>query len=215
MAASLPITSATWTALVTANRTASPWAERGIFATAIGPSFDKNPRASFLYVGKSAGPLGTSVGSEYDQATSGRASLDWMLGRRNPSAFWQLVDAIAVPREEMAWTNVCKMDVKGGGKPPRGASWETIANVSRTALAEELTFLKPRVALFVTGDDYRSDVHAVLSACSYKPLPHAAADIAVFEGIDGRRAAICRHPQGWSRDGRAVAVNFVRGSLNA
>lgn len=63
----------TWRRLVEANRSAA-WAERGVFATGIGPEYLPGGRSSLLYVGKSAGPLGAAVGSGEDQIRSASAS---------------------------------------------------------------------------------------------------------------------------------------------
>src|SRR3954452_2881997 len=121
----LPISEATWRRLTKANEeaVAAGWAEPGVFATGIGPKYSAGQTNSLLYVGKSAGPLGKAVGSCQDQRASARESRDWMTGRKNKSAFWQFVDRVDRTRETIAWTNVCKMDRKGGKRPPTEREW--------------------------------------------------------------------------------------------
>lgn len=112
----LPITDATWQRLVAANEeaVANGWAQPGIFGTGVGPDYRAGTSGSILYVGKSAGPRGSQVGSTHHQAASIDASTTWMIERRNKSAFWQMIDSIDRTRRTLAWTNVCKMDRQGG-----------------------------------------------------------------------------------------------------
>ena len=110
------ISDETWAELVEINQRAG-WASEGVFAPAMGPDFVRGQ--GLLYVGKSAGPLGSKVGSTYDQAGSSAASIDWMISKRNKSAFWQFVDNVDFQRLTISWTNLCKMDVRGGQRPPK------------------------------------------------------------------------------------------------
>ena len=59
-ASELPISPAAWSGLVEANEKAASagWAARGVFATGIGPEYQRGAVGSLLYVGKSAGPWG-------------------------------------------------------------------------------------------------------------------------------------------------------------
>ena len=98
---------ATWAGLIDVNSKAvqrGP-AEPGVFATAVGPSYSIGGPRSIFYVGKSAGPLGERVGLTNDQAASTRASTDWMVTRRNLSAFWQMIDKLDRSRLSLAWSN--------------------------------------------------------------------------------------------------------------
>src|SRR4051794_27975946 len=87
----LPITDGTWKSLTDANReaVAAGWAQAGVFAPGVGPEYAPGEFGSLLFIGKSAGPLGNAVGSCDDQQASARASTQWMIERRNTSAFWQ------------------------------------------------------------------------------------------------------------------------------
>ena len=86
----MPISSRTWDGLVAANHRAhsSGWAEKGVFGTGIGPDYKPG---GILWVGKSAGPLGSAVGSTHSQAESVAASTRWMVQRETdgpPSGKW-------------------------------------------------------------------------------------------------------------------------------
>lgn len=65
-----------WSALVSANEraVANGWAEPGVFGPGVGPAYEVGGHSSVLYVGKSAGPLGSRVGSSFDQALNAEAS---------------------------------------------------------------------------------------------------------------------------------------------
>src|ERR1700730_14447390 len=125
MTARLAISESTWGRLLKANEESvqTGWANRGVFATGIGPDYQRGMAGSLLCVGKSAGPLAQAVGSCCDQAESSRASTEWMIERRNKSAFLQFIDKIDSTRRRIAWSNVCKMDRIGGQRPPTDANW--------------------------------------------------------------------------------------------
>lgn len=107
-----PISAATWDSLVKKNCDAvtNGWAQQGVFGTGVGRNYRTG--LGLLYIGKSAGPLGEKVGSGEGQASSCEASTEWMISKRNRSAFWQFVDKIDPTRQSIAWTNVCKMDIQ-------------------------------------------------------------------------------------------------------
>src|SRR5271165_3352387 len=87
-----PISDTTWERLVSASR--KPWADFGVFGTALGPEYVPGTPGSLLYVGKSAGPLGAKVGSVYAQAASAEASKQWMIGMCDRSPFWRFIDDV-------------------------------------------------------------------------------------------------------------------------
>ncbi len=200
----------TWQALVEANRR-SAWAERGVFATGIGPDYVSGSESGLLYVGKSAGPLGVAVGSGDDQIQSAVASTHWMVSRANRSAFWQLADKFDRTRRSIAWTNVCKMDRIGGQAPPNGREWASIAGISMTALAEEIEFLRPRMTLFAISDFCISDVKDLIRRSGFLPakLPFDDGITRFFSHADGRGVVTTRHPQGWSNENRDRVFSFV------
>ena len=143
----LPISDATWQCLTKANF--SDWARYGVFATAFDRE-DFSQRCRLLYVGKSPGPKGDKLGLNHDQRDSGQKTWEWMIDRKNSSPFWWFIDDIVKrEREHIAWTNVCKMDQKNG-KEPNSKQWREIEAPCFVALKEEITFLKPKVTLFVT-----------------------------------------------------------------
>jgi len=81
----LPISPVVWDRLVEANQRSvlAGWAADGAFATGIGADYHRGCVGSLLYVGKSAGPLGSMVGSCSNQAERGRASSQRMFDRQN------------------------------------------------------------------------------------------------------------------------------------
>ncbi|MER8440279.1 hypothetical protein NKH36_28455 [Mesorhizobium sp. M1312] len=145
MSRKLPISDATWKQLTECNRVAvkQGWASPGVFATGVGPEYDPTSNLALLYVGKSAGPLGTLVGSNTNQTTSGAASTKWMVEKRNKSAFCQMIDLIDPSRRRIAWTNISKMDEVGGSRPLPANRWPAIAEPHLQALKEEIASLAP------------------------------------------------------------------------
>jgi len=92
-----------------------------------------------------------------------------------------------------------------GGQAPRGALWRQIVELCQQALIEELNHLKPKLTLFATSQDYRSEIEEVLSVSGYArsdlSLPKDGLSLG-FSRSDGRLAVITRHPQGWPRTER-------------
>jgi hypothetical protein len=209
-----PISEATWQRLVQANQNAvqDGWAELGIFGPGIGPDYEPGGDCSILYVGKSAGPRGTEVGSVCDQRTSVEASTTWMIERRNRSAFWQLIDAVDPTRRSIAWTNVCKMDRKGGDRPPTGSQWRRVSEVCQSAIKEEINSLSPHTILFATSDAYRSDIEHLLHDLGYcrQALPFDDGLTSLYATQTGARAVMTRHPQGWPSEDRAKVIDLVK-----
>jgi hypothetical protein len=212
----LPISDETWGRLVEANRRGCEdgWASPGVFGTGIGPEYRQG---GLLYVGKSAGPLHEALGSGRDQVASIRASTDWMIQRRNLSAFWQFADRIDQTRRSIAWTNVCKMDRIGGNTPPKMGEWAKVRDVSIAALSEELQATDPKVTVFAISDTYRSDVEKMLTAMGYQEICFqlAADPWTTAMGLDGERkyAVLTRHPQGWPNAFRDPVIEFVKSLL--
>ena len=210
MTVPLPISDETWRRLVAANQS-SDWAVSGVFATGVGPEYERGRSGSLLYVGKSAGPLGAAVGSSHDQDASGRASTDWMIGRKNKSAFWQFVDRIDRSRRRIAWTNVCKMDRIGGGRPPADAEFAQVAEPSVAALAQEIDALSPQVIVFATSGAYRQHVGAMLAVMGYMAIPLSFDDgwTTCSKTPDGKFAIETRHPQGWDAASRDRVIDLT------
>jgi len=210
----LPITDRTWMRLVQANREAvnEGWAQPGIFGTGIGPAYRHGAPRSVLYVGKSAGPLAGAVGSGEVQSASVQASTDWMIGRRNLSAFWQLIDIFDRSRRSIAWTNVCKMDRRAGDRPPSGEQWKQIQDVCLTALSEEIDSLAPHTLLFATSDAYRADVDHLLRLKGYmqQPAPFDDGWTGLYVTSEGSRAITTKHPQGWPSANRKMVIDLLR-----
>lgn len=214
-----PISDETWRNLVQANENAvaAGWAERGVFATGVGLDFVPGDPTSLLYVGKSAGPLGSLVGSVYDQQASAKASEAWMTQRRNErSPFWQFIEKIDPWRRSIAWTNVCKMDRIGGGMQPSGRLWDGISAHCIQALKEELSALRPKVTVFAISENYRPDVQRLLTLTGYEP--HTSPDLrgelmAPFMNREGQVAFLMRHPQGWNGADRDRALACIRRAI--
>jgi hypothetical protein len=208
-----PITNAVWDRLVEANQKAvvTGWAAEGVFGTGVGPDYKRGAADSLLYVGKSAGPLGRAVGSCADQATTGMASTQWMVERKNLSAFWQFVDKIDPTRRRIAWTNICKMDRKGGERPPNDTEWAQVSDTCIGALAEEIVFLAPQVTVFATSGFYQSDVSELLRRMSYASVPVGFDDgwTSCFRSPEGRYAILTKHPQGWDRASRDRVIDLT------
>ncbi len=210
----LPIKAATWKSLVDANK-ASSWAGCGVFGTGIGRGYQSSRH--LLYVGKSAGPLGSQVGSGLDQAESSKASTDWMEGRKNLSAFWQFVDKIDPTRHRLAWTNICKFDCHGGKKPPSAKQFAEIAEVCMAALGEEIRFLSPKITVIAASDAYAQAVTDLLEELNFKPIDHGdTLDLTTcYEAPDGAYAIRTRHPQGWPNSKRDPVIKFTKYLLTA
>lgn len=213
----LAISGDTWDALNAENRKANDlgWAQLGVFATGIGPAYVPGGTASIMYVGKSAGPLGSMVGSVADQLASSRASSEWMMHRRNKSAFWQLVERFDASRCSIAWSNICKMDRIGGQVPPTHREWRQISGLCRQALKEEIVSLRPHVTLFAISNYLRADAILALLELGYAPSSTGFDDgwTSVFSKAGGQKAVLTKHPQGWPVADRERLVFFVRGLL--
>ncbi len=211
----LPISEATWDRLVEANKHAvqTGWAEPGVFGTGIGSQYGHGGIRRILYIGKSAGPLGTAVGSTYDQRVSCAASTRWMEERRNArSQFWQFIERIDPSRLSIAWTNVCKMDRRGGRTPISGRQWDRLAGACITALNEEIVFLNPELMLFVTSDAFESSITSLLRGLGFReePLDFWDGATRAYVGENRRRAILTRHPQGWSRLERNRVSDLIK-----
>jgi hypothetical protein len=202
----LPISTAAWERLVAANRRAvdAGWATEGVFATGIGPAYRPGSATSLLYVGKSAGPLGHAVGSCFTRGESIRASTEWMVQRKNQSAFSQFVDKIDSTRTTVAWTNICKMDRIGGQRPPSETEWRQVAVECIAALVDEIAALKPAVTVFATSGIYNSDVGSLLFRFGYAAIPVGFDDgwTSCYRAPAGRYAITTKHPQGWDSASR-------------
>jgi hypothetical protein len=216
-APALSISDATWQRLVTANKIAveARWAEPGVFATGVGPAFRRGQAGSLLYVGKSAGPRGTRVGLSNDQQAGCKASADWMIERRNLSAFWQFVDCIDRTRQSIAWTNICKMDRKGGKKPPTLTEWRQVSEPCIASLEEEMVSLTPRVTVFATSGFYQSEISTLLFRLNFQPYELQFDDewTTCARSSAGQFAISTRHPQGWSNPQRDRVVNLIKDLL--
>lgn len=213
----MAISPSTWHRLVEANKEAS-WAGPGVFATGIGPDYPPASGEGLLYIGKSAGPLNKDVGFTYQREANLRASQNWMVERRNPtSSFWRFIETIDRTRCSLAWTNVCKMDRRGGDRPPRRHEWNQVSDVCLKALTEEITSLAPRVVLFATSLDYHADIVRVLTSLGYSPRPVDFDDgwTARFQIERGASAIMTKHPQGWRSTDRAGVLGLIGQLLRA
>jgi hypothetical protein len=213
----LPVSDVNWTRLVEANQAAvkAGWGEDGVFGTGIGPEYGRDGFPALLYVGKSAGPLGGEVGSEYDQGASCRASTQWMLEFRNRSPFWQFVDRIDPLRKHIAWTNICKMDERGGKRPPRGSKWTHVAEACMAALADEMERLAPKVTVFATSGLYESNLRPLLYQLGFrtKDLDFDDRWTRLSTNANGRYVIETRHPQGWNSAERDRVIELVKSVL--
>lgn len=214
MSRKLPISDATWKQLTECNRVAvkQGWASPGVFATGVGPEYDPTSNLALLYVGKSAGPLGTLVGSNTNQTASGAASTKWMVEKRNRSAFWQMVDLIDPSRRRIAWTNICKMDEVGDSRPPPAHRWPAIAEPHLQALKEEVAFLAPHVILFATSAYCGATIASLLEDLGYKSRTLGFRDghTQLTATSEGALAIETRHPQGWPTSERNRVVHLAR-----
>jgi hypothetical protein len=191
------------------------WADPGVFGTGVGPDYVLGGPKSVLYVGKSAGPLSATVGSGHDQSANAEASRKWMTERCNRrSAFWQFIELLDPTRRTIAWTNVCKMDRKGGDRPPHGAHWEQVRDVCLAALGEEITSLAPHTVLFATSGAYRTDVQRLLQGLGYwfRLLPLDDGWTSLHVGPGGARAIMTKHPQGWPAADRKKVIELLKDS---
>jgi hypothetical protein len=214
----LPIISeATWQLLIKANEDAvrNGWAQPGIFATGVGPEYKPGELGSLLYVGKSAGPLSDNVGSNLDQSESTQASTRWMIQLKNKSAFWQFVDQIDRTRRSIAWTNLCKMDRKGGKTPPSPRQWAQVHMPCIAALEEEIVALKPKVTVFATSGLYGDDVWKLLTRLSYQYIPSPLNDkwTRFAQSSGGQFVILTKHPQGWLNSERGRVIERLRALL--
>ncbi|MER8848546.1 hypothetical protein [Mesorhizobium australicum] len=214
MGRTLPITERTWKKLTDCNRFSvdAGWASSGVFAPGIGPEYDPDGRSALLYVGKSAGPLGSLVGSNHDQASSILASTKWMVERTNKSAFWQMLELIDPTRRKIAWTNICKMDEIGGSRPPSKQRWAGISSPHMMALQEEFEFLAPRVILFATSRYCEDDTGTLLAGLGYeyRALDFDDGLTRFLAGPQGKFAIETRHPQGWATSERSRVFGLVK-----
>ncbi len=204
------IKTSTWSELVKANAEAvdAGWAERGVFATGIG---DRYKAGGILYVGKSAGPLGTNVASGLVLHENIAASTRWMLEKRNLSAFWQMIDRLDPTRRNIAWTNICKMDEKGGKRPPV-RYWPELAAVHIEALNDEIAALKPAMILMATSGFGAHDVRGLIADLGFKQqvLDFNDGRTRLYRTSDGRACIETRHPQGWPNFERDRVIELVR-----
>ncbi len=204
----LPISESNWERLVKLNKQ-TDWTAKEVFGTGIGPGYMKG---GLLYVGKSAGPLGSEVGSVDDQKASCLASKNWMVERRNQrSPFWQFIEKIDPTRQQIAWTNVCKMDKVGGDRAPQGGQWKQIAEACVAALTDEIHFLEPKIIVFATSGLYAADVRPVLVKLGFRsePLDFDDGFTSLFTTEDGRLVIQTRHPQGWNRNDRDRVISRI------
>lgn len=213
----LPILPATWSQVVASNRNAvlMGWASAGVFGTGVGPDYEVG--RGLLYIGKSAGPLGGFVGSGDIQSESCKASVNWMISRSNKSPFWQFADRIDFTRRSIAWSNVCKMDVVGGGRPPSPREWSQVASICMTALKEEIEFLRPRVTVFATSGLYGREVAATLTVLGFASasLPFNDGRTTLLTNASGQSIFLTKHPQGWQRSERDRVIGAVQERLSS
>lgn len=212
---SLPISPGTWDALVAANHRAhqAGWAAEAVFGTGIGPDYRPG---GILWVGKSAGPLGSAVGSTHSQVESVAASTRWMVQRENRrSAFWQMAELLDPTRRSLAWTNLSKLDRVGGGIPPKAGEWPSIAAECKAAFVEEIESLRPGIIVLATSSIYPSDVAAVLHQLQFTRDHVELNDghTSVYTN-GGSYLVSTKHPQGWAADARNRVVELVK-SLHA
>jgi hypothetical protein len=214
-----PMSQEAWAELVQAGRQ-SQWARPGIFATGVGERFKPAGRNSILYVGKSMGALGERLHLNLDQAENARKTRAWMQAWpvNNPtSAFWQFASMLG-PVEELAWTNLLKIDVptvtgKGRGRPPSPEQTKSLEDISVRALKDEINSLRPRITLFVTGAFQIQTVHKILDSLRYE-----AATQHVFAQGAGQSlwrsgkayALLVRHPQGTTTEWRNGLVQLIQ-----
>lgn len=214
-----PISSVVWELLKDANKdaVAMGWASEGVFATGVGTQYRPGDRTSLLYVGKSAGPRGGMVGSSSNQIDSGKASTDWMQSpKNNPSAFWKFVDKITGSRQELAWTNVCKMDSIDRSRPPSQSEWLQVSSACVAALADEMVALSPRVVVFATSKAFKSSIVSFLQTAKYELVKLDFDDgwTSCRRNSTGQYAIQTRHPQGWEKAFQDPVINLIRGIMS-
>lgn len=209
------ISEGTWKALVSANDRAveAGWAAPGVFGTGVGPRYHAG---GILWVGKSAGPKGSLVGSTRSQSESMAASTAWMVNRENrKSQFWQMVEKLDPSRQSLGWTNMSKMDRVGGSEPPSVRQWAMIANESSAALVEEIDALKPGVIVMTTGDFAMEQVAGIISQYSFEQRRTDFDDgwTRLYQN-DVCHLITTRHPQGWTAVDQnrvvAIAKQFIK-----
>lgn len=207
------LSDATWSALVACARRfdVAAWAAPGVFAPAIGPGFAPGQPNSVLYIGKAGGPLIDSVGIGDDQARSAQAATRWMIERRNPSAFWVFADLLVDRREDLAWSNLAKIDNRLAG-PPGVLQWTQIKAPCLRALREEMQTLRPGKTVFATSDFGARDLGALLREMAFVEFsPREELDkTRCFRNREGRLAVMTRHPQGWQTAPRNAVAAFAR-----
>lgn len=203
-----------WSALVACARRpeVATWAAPGVFAPAVGPGFAAGSPDSLFYVGKAGGPLIESVGTSQDQAQSAEAATRWMIGRRNPSAFWVFADLLVARREDLAWSNLAKIDTRLPG-PPGPREWAQIRTPCLHALREEMQNLRPGRTVLATSDYQLADLVALLDGLGFTAFcaETALEKTRCFRNPEGRLAVVTRHPQGWQSAPRNAVAAFVRG----
>ena len=208
------VTDRNWQCLVDANHSAvkQGWAQRGVFGTGIGPDYSSGHPNTILYVGKSAGPLGSAVGSTQEQSESIAASTSWMMERRNPSSFWQFIDLFDKSRRFVAWTNIIKMDRKSGAEPPRPHECNQVWEANAAAFCDELDSLKPRLILFATSKYMRSETVDLLRTRGFSNFYEQIDDGHTLIMSDRFSFAVfTRHPQGWPNEERKrIAAGISR-----
>jgi hypothetical protein len=186
-----PISEAVWGKLIQCSRsvTVRDWATSGVFATAVGPEYVAGSVDSLLYVGRAGGPLIDSVGLSYDYLSCARAATNWMIERRNPSAFWQFADLIVSDRKQIAWSNLAKIDTRTAG-PPNANQWNTIRRECMEALSDEINFLRPARTVFVTSDFGLAEITSFLKSLQYRQVvPETPLESGPINPLERWRAA--------------------------
>lgn len=204
-----------WAELVESNRSAvrAGWAQPGVFAAAVGP--DYRIGEGFFYIGKSAGPLGSKIGSAYDQKESSAASVEWMIEKRNNSPFWKFAEKIDHSRKSVAWSNLCKMDKIEGDRPPDWREWPEVSSACMKAIAQEMRALRPKVTVFATSDLYKSDVDDLLDGFQYRECDIGFDDrySRIYLNPEDRCVITTKHPQGWNTQDRDRVIDLVKARL--
>ena len=212
-----PIRNETWRLLQQANvaAVAAGWAASGVFATGVGPEYLTAGPTSLLYVGKSAGPLASLVGSSLSLSDSLAASRRWMVERQNRrSAFWQMIERIDPTRRSIAWTNLIKMDRVGGALPPNVTESASVWAACQCALEDELEFLRPRVIIFATSDYLRGEVVELIERRGM--TCELSRDADGWTGLwrsPSSTAIVTKHPLGWDRRARERVIALATAAL--
>lgn len=210
------ISESNWKQLLQVNKSAveKGWAQPGVFGTAVGPDYVRGGAQSILYVGKSAGPLGSSVGYSPSQIEGTQASTKWMVEKRNQSAFWQFIDLFDSSRRSISWTNCIKMDRIGGTRPPNRTEYSPIWEISSRSLNDELDSLNPKLVIFSTSDYLLPELLKLLSARGFRAHNDQVGDRWTKTlASKSNLAILTRHPQGWRGGDRDRVVQFAKGLL--